>query len=89
MFDKSDNYQVDNNPWIVRLLPEQPTYLRSVTQNFADVLGKAFPTSAGWSYASSIAELSNKKWGRVLQLSIMWEIKKKLLMHTQGQVYIL
>ena len=58
-YDNSDTYTVDGNPWIVRLLPEQPTYLRSITQNFVNVLSKAFPTSAGWSYASSANELSN------------------------------
>ena len=28
-YDKSDTYRTDGNPWIVHLLPEQPTYLRS------------------------------------------------------------
>lgn len=59
VYDKSDDYKVDNNDWIVRLLPEQPTYLRSPTANFADVLAKAFPTTKGWSYVSSAVELSN------------------------------
>ncbi len=58
-YDKSDTYRTDGNPWIVHLLPEQPTYLRRITKNFANVLLKAFPASAGWSFISSVNELSN------------------------------
>ncbi|MBW2738982.1 MAG: PEP-CTERM sorting domain-containing protein [Deltaproteobacteria bacterium] len=58
-YDPTDPYMIGTDPWVANLLPLQPTYLRSVSSNFANVLDVAFPTSAGWTYQSSVNELSD------------------------------
>lgn len=56
LHDLQDHYTIGGNIWKADLSPFNPTYLRSPTQNFADVLSAAFP---GFTYASAANELSD------------------------------
>lgn len=58
VYDPTDTYQIGAQDWVANLLPLQAAYQRAVSSNFFSVLTAAFPTTAGWSYASSVNELS-------------------------------
>lgn len=59
VYDKTDLYMIGAQQWVASLLPVNPIYLRGTAGNFFDVLSAAFPTSAGWSYASAVNPLSD------------------------------
>jgi hypothetical protein len=58
VYDPTDPYRIGAQDWVANLLPLQATYARAVSENFGNVLSAAFPTAAGWTYASAPDELS-------------------------------